>query len=112
MTERPTLVLITGAIASGKTTLAVELSHLLDAPVLSASGIIVDRVKSRGLEPTRHNLQEVGWEWVSTDPEDFAESLLTSTDVRNARVVIIDSIRQTSVAEALRELVSPTPAHV
>lgn len=91
------LIMLTGKLKSGKTTLAEELTHLLDIPRdsfarplkagLKAMGVIVD-----GPDKDRHALQYFGADYFrKKDPDWWVKPMATNhLDMHNTGLVIDD----------------------
>jgi adenylosuccinate synthase len=94
---RPTAVVLTGALCSGKTTLAENLAQSSGARVVSAR----DELRRRGASPDRVDLQQFGAELeAATAGAWLADAVLAALE-RDSHVVV-DSARTSRQVAALR----------
>ena len=99
------VIVLSGAIASGKSSLAKAMAERLDCPVVSFGGYIRENVSSRGLPLDRDTLQAHGQLMVEADPSGFATGFLTRIDSAHPNgSVIVDGLRHVNVGRYLCEL--------
>ncbi len=105
---RPQLLLLAGAMGTGKTTLANELSRILAWPVATTSAYISRVVAAKGLEPTRSRIQNIGMYLVANDVISFATLFLRDSGWSPGAPLIVDSVRQPVVYSALVSVAAPS----
>jgi dephospho-CoA kinase len=99
------VVVLSGAIASGKSSFARALAMRLHCPVVSFGGYVREDASSRGLPLDRDSLQAHGQLMVEADPRGFATGFLRRIDTTQPNgTVIVDGLRHVSVGRYLREL--------
>jgi adenylate kinase family enzyme len=100
---------ISGAIASGKTTLARALARELDVPVASFGDYLRAVAAARHLPGDRGSLQELGQHLIDEHGwQGFASGVLAAAGVgRGSPAVVIDGVRHVEIAGALRDLAAP-----
>ena len=101
-------VVIVGKIASGKTTLAKEISYRLKATVISFGDYLRYIAKSKGLNPDRNILQALGLEMINTKipsqfVSDVVEYCLRNSDFRHDRLVF-EGVRHESILNAIKKI--------
>jgi adenylosuccinate synthase len=109
------LVVLSGRIASGKSTLSDELVSLLGAKSLSTSALLRKRAARMGLELTsRSEFQQFGRNQdVSTEGQWIVEEISDALALlQPTEVVVLDSIRQQSQLSALRQHFGRAILHV
>lgn len=98
-------IVVAGALASGKTSVAKGIARHLDCPVTSFGRYIRARALEIGLPEDRASLQAFGASLVESDPASFTSGFLESISVTpSGRSVVIEGLRHVSVAQALREI--------
>lgn len=111
----PSIILLSGPIASGKTTLAAELIESHGFHRLKSSDYLKALCATRGLEISRANLQKVGDELDSqTDyrwlVSEIAAPRIASTPDQNRW--LIDAVRKGRQIEHFRAAFGPEVLHV
>jgi adenylate kinase family enzyme len=97
-----------GHARSGKTTLGRDLAALLPrAQLVSFGDVIRDRARQLGQDSTdRSVLVELGQRWVSEDPSELCDAVLSRADAM-AHPLIIDGIRHRRIADELAYQLRP-----
>jgi adenylate kinase family enzyme len=97
-----------GHARSGKTTLVHELASFLPhAQAVSFGDVIRDRARQLGHDSTdRSVLVDLGQRWVSEDPSELCNALLSRADA-TAHPLIIDGIRHRRIADELAHQLWP-----
>lgn len=97
-----------GHARSGKTTLGRDLVALLPhAQLVSFGDVIRDRARQLGLDSTERSvLLELGQRWVSEDPSELCDAVLSRADAM-AHPLIIDGIRHRRIANELAYQLRP-----
>lgn len=94
-------IVLTGPMASGKSSIARQVADECDARVLSFGDLVRAEAERRGLAEDRSTLQNLGQElFASEGPLGMSEMLLED---RRADV-IVEGVRHVQVLEALNEL--------
>lgn len=101
-------IVIVGKIASGKTTLAKELSDRLTATVVSFGEYLRYIAKSKGLNPDRDILQTLGLEMINTQipcrfVNDVIEYCLKNSEFKHDHL-IFEGVRHVSILNAIKEI--------
>lgn len=97
-----------GSIASGKSTISLNIAEALHWPYTSFSNYIRNIAKLRGLEETREVLQDIGQSLIEEGWEPFCYSVLNETNWCPGAPLVIDGIRHIEAVNTLRLIVSPT----
>ena len=97
-----------GAIASGKTTLTVEVARLLNCKRVSFGDQVRAIALERGKEPLRENLQAIGEQLVASDVENFCRAVLKQKGWKPGQSLVVDGIRHKEVLDTLKAIVAPT----
>ena len=97
----PHVVLISGPISSGKSSLARLLTKTLAYPLVSVRYLLL-RIAGRD-EMTREELQELGAELESLDPGEWLCSAIRGLGTMYESSMVIDSARTASQLRAARE---------
>lgn len=101
------VVSFAGAIASGKTTLTVEVARLLNCKRVSFRDQVRAIALKRGKEPSRENLQAIGEQLVTYDIENFCRAVLKQGVWKPGRSLVVDGIRHKEVLDTLKMIVAP-----
>ena len=108
MQDCPTLICLSGEIASGKTFIAKKLSEVLGCNHYSVSDFLKMLATKRGEENiSREVLQALGKEQMEQGWETFSENFLTFTKWDNTGYLIIDGIRHVEFLNSLSNLLKP-----
>lgn len=97
------IIVISGGIASGKTTVARQLQALRRSRAVSCGDVMRREAAARSLPTSRQVLQRIGRELVESDPKDFSRRLLAELG-RSDDVGIIEGVRHLSVLKAIKSL--------
>jgi adenylosuccinate synthase len=104
------IIVLSGQIASGKSTLARGLAKRLEAQVFRTQDLLRDRI---GRDATREEMQKAGAELDrNTNGEWVADALGRMTSGSPMRHIVIDSVRQENQVEGLRRAFGATVTHV
>jgi cytidylate kinase len=104
----PYALAISGRIASGKSTLAVRLAEKMNCARASFGEYVRIVAESKGLEPTRDNLQAVGADLVESGWEPFCRAVLSRSSWQPGQLLVVDGIRHVEAVRQLKSLVAPT----
>jgi cytidylate kinase len=94
------VVLVSGPIRSGKSTVAVSIADVLDARRVGFGDAVRERVRQQHLPDRRRNWQQVGEQWVDADPAGLCDVVLAPV-LSSARIVV-DGVRHETVLSILR----------
>lgn len=101
-------IIIVGKIASGKTTLANELSKRLNATIISFGGYLRHIAQDKGLKPERNVLQTIGLEMINTrSPHQFVNDVVLfglEEPCHQDSLLIFEGVRHISVLNEIREI--------
>lgn len=107
---KPCVIAFSSRIGAGKSTIARNISELLDWPRISFGDHVREIARNRGLEQSRVTLQELGESLVQNDAEGFTRAVLSKVNFRSGAVV--DGIRHKEILDALTRLVVPLAVHL
>lgn len=101
-------IVIIGKIASGKTTLAEELSKRLNATVVSFGNYVRHITSIKGIEQNRTNLQNVGAELMHTiAPSQFVKEVF-AYGIGNAIIsnstLLVEGVRHLSILNEIKKI--------
>lgn len=102
----PVVLAFSGKIASGKSTLSLEVSKALDWKRASFGDYVRIVARSQGLEPSREVLQDLG-ESLAKTPDEFCRAILAHSGWRSGEPLVIDGVRHREIVDALRRIVAP-----
>jgi len=97
-----------GKISSGKSTITSRLAETLRWKRASCGDHVRKVAAARGIPDTRHNLQELGQNLMSSDVMLFCNSVLKEANWNQGDSIIIDGIRHKEAVETFRSLGSPS----
>jgi dephospho-CoA kinase len=106
---KPVVLGFAGSIASGKSTLSIEVALSLGWQRVSFGDYVRTIAQHQGLGESREVLQTVGASLVNRGIEQFCSSVLGQANWRPGRPLIIDGIRHVEAVSVLRKLVLPSP---
>jgi dephospho-CoA kinase len=105
---KPAVLAFSGRIASGKTTVSLEISRQLGWKRASFGDFVRKEAYRRGFDNTsRKTLQEIGNELIERGWTAFCLSVLGEAQWEAGEGLVIDGIRHLEGLEAIREIVSP-----
>lgn len=106
--ECPTVLCVSGEIASGKTYIAKKLAEVLSCDRYSVSDFLkMLAVKQGQKNISREVLQELGREQINNGWKTFCKDFLDFTKWDNKGFLIIDGIRHAEFLQSLSDLVRP-----
>ena len=104
------IIVLSGRIASGKTTLARGLMGRIGAQVFRTQDLLRARI---GADATRAEMQRAGGRLdIATHGQWVADALAAAIAVGDPSVVVVDSARQENQIEGLRSAFGPVVTHV
>lgn len=107
---RSIVVGLAGAIASGKTSVALELANTIQCPIASFGQYVRDAAIRRGLGTDREVLQKISEELIASfGPQGLTKKVLESAMWDREHSLVVDGVRHPTVVEALTVEVSPIP---
>jgi len=107
MSTAPSIIVVSGKIASGKTTFAHALANHLGVDCIGFGDEVRSIAESRGLPLTREMLQSVGEEQVRDRPRAFCEAVLRRANYQPGQGLVLEGLRHAEILALLRELLSP-----
>lgn len=104
--DKPTLVLMIGRIASGKSTTAEALRQRFDGSVVSFGRAISQIARERGIPINRPELQKLGQDLVDNAPDFLISRTLDviGVDDLTNRVRIVDGLRHLTIMEDIKRM--------
>lgn len=105
----PLILAFAGRIASGKSTVAHQVSKAFDWPYVSFGEYIRVEARRRGLEETRENLQLLGDQFIASGWEQFCKLVLSQANWNLGMSLVVDGIRHADGLEVLRNITAPQP---
>lgn len=103
------VILISGKIASGKTTFASALATQLGVAKSGFGDEVKARAEALGLPATREVWQELGAELVAKEPAPFCRAVLARGGYAPNQGLVVDGIRHAEIIDLLRTLIAPQP---
>jgi cytidylate kinase len=94
------MILIAGPVRSGKSTLAMRVTDRFGGIRVCFGEAVRQRTRVMGLPDERRFWQQVGEEWVTTDPQGLCDATLGSA-AGNA-LVVVDGVRHRRVHDLLQ----------
>jgi len=98
---------LAGRIGSGKTTLTTALARVLECKRASFGDYVRHVVMTRGIEPTRENLQKIGTELLEQNRLRFCSEVLHHSGWTPGEALVIDGLRHAETIDLIQQLVSP-----
>lgn len=105
----PLVLAVSGAIASGKSTIATLLSDQLRWRLASFGNYVRRVAAQRGRDQSRETLQALGVHLIAGGWTAFCVAVLAEAGWREGEPIIVDGIRHPEALTALRCIVSPLP---
>lgn len=98
-------VLICGKISSGKSSVISVLSDQLKIPAASFGTMVKKKASEMGMNPTRKNLQDLGYElFTSMGPKQLVEEAVRYSALENAKDIVFDGVRHELVLSEIRKM--------
>lgn len=97
-----------GSIASGKSTLSIEVASSLGWQRVSFGDYVRTVAQRQGLGESREVLQAVGATLVNQGMEQFCKAVLAQVDWEPGQPLVVDGIRHAEILSTLRRLVAPS----
>lgn len=97
-----------GSIASGKSTLSIEVASSLEWQRVSFGDYVRTVAQSQALGESRQVLQTVGASLVNQGLEQFCSSVLAQVNWKPGQPLVVDGIRHAEVVSTLHRLVVPS----
>jgi cytidylate kinase len=107
--NRSVAVAFGGRLGAGKSTISTALADDLGWRRVSFGDFVRSVAATRGMQPSRQVLQDIGAELESQDTVAFCRNVLQAGGWNPRESVVIDGIRHARVLDVLRELVAPVP---
>ena len=104
---KPVILIFSGPIASGKSTLSTKLAQTFHWSRVSFGDYVRSIADARKISKTREALQAIGTELVTSDVEGFCLAVLEQANWRHGQPLIMDGIRHITVLKTLQKLVAP-----
>lgn len=101
------VLVVSGPIASGKTTISQHIAASFGWPWTSFGSYVRAEALRRGLSDSRPILQQIGDDLIAQGQEDFCRAVLVAAGWSPGASVVLDGVRHVSVVNALRALVAP-----
>lgn len=105
---KPIVLSFAGSIASGKSTLSIEVASSLGWQRVSFGDYVRTVAQRQGLGESREVLQAVGATLVNQGMEQFCRAVLAQVNWQPRQPLVVDGIRHAEVVSALRRLVAPS----
>jgi dephospho-CoA kinase/ASC-1-like (ASCH) protein len=106
--ERPTIICVSGEIASGKTYIANKLSEALNCRRYSVSDFLRSIAHDREQnDPSREYLQRLGKEQMEDGWEKFCKNFVSFTEWRSSGYLIVDGVRHIEFLQSFSDLIRP-----
>jgi dephospho-CoA kinase len=105
---KPIVLGFAGSIASGKSTLSIEVASSLGWQRVGFGDYVRTVAQHQGLGESREVLQAVGATLVNQGIEQFCEAVLAIVDWVPGQPLVVDGIRHAEIVSTLRRLVVPS----
>ena len=105
---KPIVLGFAGSIASGKSTLSIEVAKALGWQRVSFGDYVRTVANCQGLRESREVLQAVGASLINQGVEQFCKSVLEQLNWKPGQPLVVDGIRHAEVVLTLRRLVAPS----
>jgi dephospho-CoA kinase len=107
MIERKPVVVVSGRIATGKTTFARALAFRIEVGCVGFGDEVRAMAEARELPNTRDVLQRIGEEQVRDHPREFCEAVLKRGGYVPGGGIVLEGLRHVQVLVLLRRLLAP-----
>lgn len=104
---KPIVVGFAGSIASGKSTLSIEVASSLEWQRVSFGDYVRTVAQSQGLGDSREVLQAVGVSLINQGMEQFCRSVLAQVNWQPGQALVVDGIRHAEIIPVLGQIVTP-----
>ncbi|MFB2836539.1 AAA family ATPase [Floridanema evergladense] len=104
---KPIVVGFAGSIASGKSTLSIEVASSLEWQRVSFGDYVRTVAQSQGLGDSREALQAVGASLINQGMEQFCKAVLAQVNWQPGQPLVVDGIRHAEIIPVLRQIVTP-----
>ncbi len=99
------IIVLTGPIKSGKTTLSRLLADALRVPLASFGRYIRSKAQRRGIPPdSREQLQQLGLQLVSGDVQLLCRGVLNDVGFVSGKDLVIEGVRHVSVLTTIKDI--------
>jgi dephospho-CoA kinase len=105
---KPIVLGFAGSIASGKSTLSIEVASSLGWQRVGFGDYVRTVAQRQGLGESREVLQAVGATLVNQGIEQFCGAVLKQVDWKPGQPLVVDGIRHAEIVSTLRRLVAPS----
>jgi len=105
---KPIVLGFAGGIASGKSTLSIEVASSLGWERVSFGDYVRTVAKHQGLGESREVLQAIGASLIDQGMPEFCTSVLAQANWTPGQPLVVDGIRHAEVISTLRRLVYPS----
>lgn len=104
---KPIVVGFAGSIASGKSTLSIEVASSLKWQRVSFGDYVRTVAQSQGRGGSREVLQAVGASLINQGMEKFCKAVLAQVNWQPGQPLVVDGIRHNEIIPVLRQIVTP-----
>lgn len=104
---KPIVLGFAGSIASGKSTLSIEVASSLEWQRVSFGDYVRTLAQTQGLGDSREVLQAVGASLINHGMEQFCRAVLAQVNWQPGQPLVIDGIRHAEIVPILRQIVAP-----
>lgn len=105
---KPIVLGFAGSIASGKSTLSIEVASSLGWQRVGFGDYVRTVAQRQGLGESREVLQTIGATLVNQGIEQFCGAVLKQVDWEPGQPLVVDGIRHAEIVSTLRRLVAPS----
>lgn len=104
---KPIVLGFAGSIASGKSTLSIEIASSLEWQRVSFGDYVRTVARNQGLDASREVLQAIGVFLISQGIEQFCKAVLEQVNWQPKQPIVVDGIRHAEIIPILRQIVAP-----
>ena len=98
-----TIIVISGRISSGKSTVAKIISSKHSFPVASFGAYLKHYCESNGLPTDRKTLQDTGEDFVQRDPVNFLKTVVNHF-IENSDILILEGVRHKIIFDEVQNI--------
>jgi cytidylate kinase len=103
MTQLDKSIVVCGRLCSGKSSVIQSIRSMFPVDTVSFGAMVKSKATEMQMEPTRHNLQELGYEFfTSRGPRTLIEMAIENAKCQNATRLIFDGVRHELVLSEIR----------